>query len=146
MKSYFRITIWYLLFGGAWIFFTDRFLSPISPNVKMLTEWQTAKGWIFVLVSGTLIFFLTKRAADRGERAEKLRMDVFKRTVKTSHHILLNYFNQMQLVILEAERSSDFDKSLIVLAREITDKATIEVHRLDNEGALPPVGKKPPEA
>ena len=38
----------------------------------------------------------------------------------------------MQVVLLEAERSTDFDKELIDIAKEATDQATAEVHRLEN--------------
>lgn len=139
MKPYLRITLWYLLFGGLWISLTDRLLGPLSADsVAALTGWQTIKGWLYVAGSGCLIYFLTRSAQRMQELAERKRLEVFKRTVRQSHHILLNYFNQMQLMILEAESSADFDKRLIELAKEATDKATLEVRRLDNEESLLP--------
>lgn len=139
MKPYLRITLWYLLFGGLWISLTDRLIAPLaSDSVAAMTGWQTIKGWIYVFGSGGLIYFLTRGAYHLQLRAEKKRLESFKRTVRQSHHILLNYFNQMQLVILEAERSADFDKNMIELAREATDKATLEVHRLDDDESLSP--------
>ena len=131
MKPYLRITLWYLLFGGLWISLTDRLLGPHAESVLDLTGWQTLKGWLYVALSGCLIYFLTRSAYRLQLMLERKRLDALKRAVKQSHHILLNYFNQMQLVILEAERSTDFDKSLIELAREATDKATEEVHRME---------------
>lgn len=137
MKPYLRITLWYLLFGGLWISLTDRLLRPASEGEADLTGWQTLKGWLYVLVSGCLIYFLTRGAYRLQAALEHKRLEALKRTVKQSHHILLNYFNQMQLVILEAERSADFDKSLIELAKEATDKATGEVHRMERADAPP---------
>lgn len=128
------MTLWYLLFGGLWISLTDRLLGLISAyDVAALTGWQTIKGWLYVIGSGALIYFLTRSAYRLQVLAEKRRLEAFKQTVRDSHHILLNYFNQMQVVLLEAERSSDFDKELIGLAKEATDNATAEVHRLENE-------------
>jgi len=138
MKPYLRITLWYLLFGGLWISLTDRLLRPASVGVADLTGWQTLKGWLYVLVSGCLIYFLTRGAHRLQAALERKRLEALSRTVKQSHHILLNYFNQMQLVILEAERSTDFDKSLIEIAREATDKATEEVHRMERADAQLP--------
>jgi hypothetical protein len=138
MKPYLRITLWYLLFGGLWISLTDRLLCPVAESVAALTGWQTIKGWVYILASGCLIYFLTRSAHHLQVTLERKRTDALKRTVRQSHHILLNYFNQMQLIILEAERSTDFDKSLIELARQATDKATAEVHRLESEGSPPP--------
>ncbi|MFA7344619.1 MAG: hypothetical protein WC003_09965 [Terrimicrobiaceae bacterium] len=135
MKPYLRITLWYLLFGGLWIALTDRLVGPVSESVEALTGWQTLKGGLYVLISGCLIYFLTRGAHRRQEHAERKRLEEFRRTVKQSRHILLNYFNQMQLVILEAERSVDFDKSLIGLARETTEMAADEVRKLDGENS-----------
>lgn len=131
MKPYLRITLWYLLFGGLWIFFSDRLLNPLSENVDTLTVWQTIKGWGYILASGGLIFFLTRSAYKRQEKEEKKKLDLFKRTVGHSHHILLNYFNQMQLFFIEAERSGDFDKNLLELARQVADEAEEEVLKLE---------------
>ena len=101
MKPYLRITLWYLLFGGLWISLTDRLIAPLaSDSVAAMTGWQTIKGWIYVFGSGGLIYSLTRGAYYLQLRAEKKRLESFKRTVRQSHHILLNYFNQMQLVIL----------------------------------------------
>ena len=138
MKPYLRITLWYLLFGGLWISLTDRLLRPASEGVADLTGYQTLKGWLYVLVSGCLIYFLTRGAYRLQAMLERKRLDALKNSVKQSHHILLNYFNQMQLVILEAERSTDFDKSLIALAREATDQATEEVCRMERANTRPP--------
>ncbi len=138
MKTYLRITLSYLVFGVVWIFVTDRFLVPLARDVGDLTEWQTLKGLLYVLVSGAFIYFLTKRASHQEEMAEQRRMEEFKRTVKNSHHILLNYFNQMQILIFEAERSSDFDKSLIEVAKEVTEEAAGEVRKLEDESPRQP--------
>ncbi len=133
MKPWLRITLWYLLFGGLWIFFSDRFLAPFSKDVETLTSWQTLKGWLYVAVSGGLIFFLTKNACDRLEKAKKRRLEVFRKTVRQSHHILLNHLNQMQLFFLEAEHSEDFDKNLLKVARKISEETTAEVLKLENQ-------------
>ena len=138
MKPYLRITLWYLLFGGLWISLTDRLLRPVTESMAELTGWQTLKGWLYVLISGCLIYFLTRGAHRLQASLERKRLDALKSTVRQSHHILLNYFNQMQLVFLEAERSTDFDKNLIELAREATDQATAEVHRMERANAQPP--------
>lgn len=131
MKPYLRITLWYLLAGALWISVTDRLVTPLAfDSVAAMTGWQTIKGWVYVFGSGVLIFFLTRSACRLQLRAEKERLETLRHTVKQSHHILLNYFHKMQLVILEAERSTDFDKELIELAKEATDKAAAEVHRL----------------
>ncbi len=78
-----------------------------------------------------MIFFLTRAAINRQQAHEAEKLSVFKKTVEGSHHILLNYLNQMQLVTLEAERSSDFDKSILAWAQEAADDASTALLRLD---------------
>jgi len=139
MKPYLHITLWYLLFGALWIALTDRLLGPLfSTNAAALTGWQTIKGWLYVLGSGCLIYFLTRTAHQLQELAERKRLESFKRTVAKSHHILLNYFNQMQVLIMEAERFKDFDKDLLELAKTATEEATKEVRKLEEQGSAEP--------
>ncbi len=134
MKPYLRITLWYLLFGALWISLTDRLLGPVPTTVQALTGWQTIKGWLYVLASGCVVYFLARSAQQIQEIAEQKRLKAFRRTVSQSHHILLNYLNQMELFFLEAERSSDFDKNLVLLARRVTDETAAEVRNLENQG------------
>lgn len=46
-------------------------------------------------------------------------------------HILLNYLNQMQLVVLEAERSKDFDPKVLELSKDLTHRAKESLMKLD---------------
>ncbi|MFZ4774516.1 MAG: hypothetical protein ACOYM3_04090 [Terrimicrobiaceae bacterium] len=138
MKPYLRITLWYLLFGALWISVTDRLLGPVPTTVEAMTGWQTIKGWLYVLASGALVYFLAQSAQQIQEIAEQKRLKAFKRTVSQSHHILLNYLNQMELFFLEAERSADFDKNLVLLARRITDETAAAVRDLENQAEAAP--------
>ena len=55
-----KTTFIFLLFGLAWIYFTDRLLLTISHNsLQSYHKVQTYKGVIFVALSATLIFFVT---------------------------------------------------------------------------------------
>jgi len=130
MKPYLKITLWYLGFGILWIFISDRVTGALARDTEVLTLFQTIKGWIYVLISGLLIFYLTRKAHNEHLVKDREKFAVFKKTVESVHHILLNYLNQMQLVTLEAERSKDFDKRVIVLSKDISEKATRELMKL----------------
>lgn len=48
----------FILIGGLWIIISDHFLIPIFPRLVEMTYFQTFKGLLFVLICGTLVFFL----------------------------------------------------------------------------------------
>lgn len=136
MKPYWKVTLGYLAFGATWIFLSDRVIEWFAPNTKVLTFLQTIKGGFYVLVSGFLIFHLTKKSFNEHLEKDREKFRIFRKTLQSVHHILLNYLNQMQLVTLEAERSKDFDKEIIVLSREISEEARKEIMKLDQIDAV----------
>jgi hypothetical protein len=84
-----------------------------------------------VVLSALLIYFLTRDAFRRERREAFEKRDLFKGTMRGSYHILLNYLNQMQLIHLEAERSSDFDKELLVTAERASKGVVEELRHLE---------------
>ncbi|HEY7745863.1 MAG TPA: PAS domain S-box protein [Desulfuromonadales bacterium] len=57
-----RIAAIYLALALLWIYASDRVLVALSSDPARLTAWQTGKGWLFVIGSAALIFFLVRRA------------------------------------------------------------------------------------
>ncbi|MFP4542575.1 MAG: hypothetical protein ACLFR7_13190 [Opitutales bacterium] len=131
MKPYFRITLIYLVFGFLWIFFSDRAVELFVPAAAPHGLWQTLKGWLYVLVSGVLVFELSRRAYRQQVARHEDTLGVFRATVRGVHHIFLNYLNEMQIMRLEAERHPDFDKEVIQVSHEATDRAAKELHNLE---------------
>ena len=71
----FRIVVYYLLFSGAWIFFSDLLLLKITANTSVYSVLSIAKGWIFLLVTGALLYWLISHYALQQRQAkEGLRM------------------------------------------------------------------------
>ncbi len=52
------ITAAYLLVGGLWILFSDRFAEALSSDTHTLTTISTYKGWFYVLVTGLFLYWL----------------------------------------------------------------------------------------
>lgn len=62
MNTSVKITLAFLIFGIAWICFTDLVtLSVSNQNLKAYHEIQTVKGILFILLSAVLIFFVSKK-------------------------------------------------------------------------------------
>ena len=131
MKSYWRATAWYLGFGVVWIFATDLWIDSMAEGTAVLTAMQTMKGWIFIVASAALVFFLTKRSVDQRAALEAEKLAVFRKTVEGAHHILLNYVNQMQIVTIAAEHCPGFDREALETATEVSDKVVSELRKLD---------------
>jgi light-regulated signal transduction histidine kinase (bacteriophytochrome) len=51
----------YFAFGAIWIFFTDRLLVWLHFDADRMLRLQTAKGWLFVFGSATLLYVLLRR-------------------------------------------------------------------------------------
>jgi HD-GYP domain-containing protein (c-di-GMP phosphodiesterase class II) len=55
-----RIALIYAAAGALWIFFSDQLLATLVPP-EVITEYQTFKGWLFILVTGGVLYFLAGR-------------------------------------------------------------------------------------
>jgi light-regulated signal transduction histidine kinase (bacteriophytochrome) len=64
-----RVGVVYLLAGLLWIFITDRALVWLHLDPAAVSEVQTAKGWLFVVGSALLVYWLLLRYQARNERA-----------------------------------------------------------------------------
>ena len=63
-----RITAVYVIFGMAWILFSDTALLAVIQNAELLSLLPTIKGWIFILVTGALVYWLTNQMANELKR------------------------------------------------------------------------------
>jgi membrane protein implicated in regulation of membrane protease activity len=79
------IALLYLVFAGVWIWLSDFVLAIFITDPAYLTRLQTAKGWIFVLVTTGLLFIILQKymqrqrqsAAKLSENEERLRMALY---------------------------------------------------------------------
>ncbi len=60
-----QITAPYLLLATLWIFFSDRTLLALGLSVEALSQLQTTKGLLFVLVTGGVLFGLVRHGFGR---------------------------------------------------------------------------------
>ncbi|MCM2265744.1 MAG: PAS domain-containing sensor histidine kinase, partial [Desulfuromonadales bacterium] len=52
----------YMIAAGLWIAFSDQFLEQLVRDPVELSRWQTAKGWMFVVMTGGLLFTYLRRS------------------------------------------------------------------------------------
>jgi len=78
-----KVAMIYAAAGALWIFFSDAALRAITDDPFLMTTLQTYKGWVFVLASAILVFWLSWRALeDQAGLIRQLRQSaiVFERT------------------------------------------------------------------
>ncbi|HCU07444.1 MAG TPA: hypothetical protein DF480_00480, partial [Clostridiales bacterium] len=56
-----RITVVYLLFGLAWILFSDGFVHLFTVDEETLYKINIVKGWTYVFVTAGLVYYLISR-------------------------------------------------------------------------------------
>lgn len=59
-----KVAIIYAAAGALWLFFSDAALQRIFPDTAVLAVFQSYKGWLFVLASAILVFWLSWRALE----------------------------------------------------------------------------------
>ncbi len=91
-----RIAVYYGIFAAVWIRFSDIVLQATVSNVQILTELQTIKGWLFVMVTAALLFLLVRRGMNTIE--ERNRLD---RLTGLLNHEMFKYEIQRKLNYLE---------------------------------------------
>ena len=65
-----KVTLIYVLCGVLWIMISDRILYKIVNNKEMITFISMIKGWIYVFLTGGLIFFLISSNLKKALNAE----------------------------------------------------------------------------
>lgn len=54
-----------MVVAGLWIAFSDRILAQLVQDASQLSHWQTVKGWLFVIMTGGLLFAYLQRCLRR---------------------------------------------------------------------------------
>jgi len=63
-------TLAYLVAAGLWIWLSDFVLVQLVQDVGLLTRYQTAKGWVFVIATSILLYLVLKRYLYRQQQIE----------------------------------------------------------------------------
>lgn len=64
-----KVAVVYMIIAGLWIAFSDRLLEQLISDPVELTQWQTVKGWLFVTLTGGLLFAYLHRSLRQQQEA-----------------------------------------------------------------------------
>ncbi|WP_424018470.1 sensor histidine kinase [Halorientalis pallida] len=82
-----RIALVYVVVGGAWIAFSDRLLVAALPPGPLFDAVMTGKGWVFVGVSGVLLYGMVSYR-DEQLRATRMELERSKTQLSVLHRVL----------------------------------------------------------
>src|SRR6186713_3467972 len=66
------VTVAFVVLGLFWVFFTDLVLYQLTRDQVVIARLETAKGWIFVIVAGLLVYLVTLRTTSQLARVWRL--------------------------------------------------------------------------
>jgi len=102
-KSAAKIALIYLALGIAWIFLSDRALEIIIKDPDLLFRMQTAKGWLFVLFTGLVLFWVSTRfISSYSIAAEEARMAA--EEAARTRDMARTYLDIVEVVIVALDR------------------------------------------
>ncbi len=112
LREVVKIPLLYLAMGFFWIYFSDRLVSGLITDLEVLRIVNTYKGWVYVLVTGMILYFLIAR------QVEKLRER--EREILRSESKYRTLIQQMQLGMALYEGKPDSPVDQYVL-QEVND-------------------------
>jgi len=69
IKSAIRLSLFYIVFGSLWIILSDAILEWLITDYQTYQTIQTYKGWLYVIITGILLYFLVLRTLKLYETA-----------------------------------------------------------------------------
>lgn len=69
IKSAIRLSLFYIVFGSLWIILSDEILEWLITDYQTYQTIQTYKGWLYVIITGILLYFLVLRTLKLYETA-----------------------------------------------------------------------------
>ncbi|MFO7731037.1 MAG: sensor histidine kinase [Spirochaetia bacterium] len=124
-----RLVFIYLVFGGLWIFFSDRILLGLAPDVENYLLLQTYKGWLFVFCTALLLYLLSVHEFHVRDRVtEDLASSVLEKDelMRELHHRVKNNL-QLIMSLMNLQRNN---KEIDLLSRDILQQLYMRVHSI----------------
>ena len=78
----FRTAFFYVLLSALWIWFSDRALDVLTQSPAELTFLQSVKGWLFVLSTGALLYWMIGRDLRRLKAVNRTLLNGHKQSLR----------------------------------------------------------------
>ncbi|MEH6579987.1 MAG: HD domain-containing phosphohydrolase [Amphritea sp.] len=81
-KSHYRIVLIYVIVAALWIDMSDAAVAALFSDPQLLTFAQNIKGWMFVGITGAMLFVLINSDVKNIESANERLVDSYDQTIK----------------------------------------------------------------
>ncbi|MCY1718814.1 HAMP domain-containing sensor histidine kinase [Prolixibacteraceae bacterium Z1-6] len=142
-KFEYKITIIYLIVGGAWIIFSDKLIASLTDDNSVLTEMQTYKGWFYVTITAILLFFMVKnhllklrkaqQEAVESNRLKSAFLQNISHEIRTPMNSIIGFSNLLETENVSKQETSEYvanittsSKQLLKIVDELMDISLIE--------------------
>jgi len=86
-----RTALYFFIFGFLWVTLSDTLVNLLVPEFDQVREWQTFKGWAFIIATAILIYLLVKQQMKKmkelGNRFEQSRLQ-YKQILDVTHDLI----------------------------------------------------------
>jgi HD-GYP domain-containing protein (c-di-GMP phosphodiesterase class II) len=88
LPPHYRIVLAYLLFGVAWIFFSDIAVENLFSGERNITQIQHYKGWAFVVMTAVFLFVLIRQDFKAIQQANAKILESIEQAVMGWIHVM----------------------------------------------------------
>jgi two-component system, sensor histidine kinase PdtaS len=129
VASVLRIVLPYVALGAAWIVFSDRLLLALTDNPRGMIVLSTAKGWLYVVITGALLFVLVHGELRRRAELEAMLRDSIAEKGRLLSELNHRVKNNLQVIAsilsLETDRLESFE------ARALSDRTRSRIRAMN---------------
>jgi len=95
-----QITAAYVVVSAGWILFSDRLLAAWVADPTLRMEWSTYKGWMFVFVTGSMLYLFISRLIPRQISEDIINRKLAEEAIQQSEAKYRNYVDGSPIAIL----------------------------------------------
>jgi len=147
IKFEYKITFLYLIIGLLWIILSDTLFNKLIQDKELLTDLQTVKGFIYIVVTSLLLFYLVnihmrtlylaKEKAEESERLKSAFLANMSHEIRTPMNGILGFVGLLKEPRLTGEEQLEYigiiEKSgvrLLNIINDIVDISKIEAGQM----------------
>ena len=123
-------------YGSATIGNLDGFESVLSA----LRSWDQYEldELLIAMLAIMMFFFLDCVSLVQERKYEKQRVETYRATMESTHHILNNFLNQAQILELAVENDPKIDPEVIEMYHQTVNEAISQLEQLDRLNSIEP--------